>query len=171
MLFVFFINGCIAREIHFLKIVGLDFSRSLQLRFGPSSSENHHVALFKLRQSTTLTAYLEEFERLCNFVTGLPTAATLNCFISGLRTDIHAELSIHNPVTLNQAYGVATLIEDKQLANHQRYNSFSRSNSVPSPSLSNPTPPLPLPTQPPPPVLPRPPRPPPLLPRHSHYAS
>ncbi|XP_022032819.1 uncharacterized protein LOC110933927 [Helianthus annuus] len=90
-----------------------EFSRELELRFGPSSYANHQAALFKLTQSTTVTAYQTEFERLCNFVVGLPKDALLNCFISGLTPEIQSELAIYKPTTLHQAYGLSKLVEDK----------------------------------------------------------
>ncbi|XP_071699636.1 uncharacterized protein [Rutidosis leptorrhynchoides] len=60
------------------------FTRALQLRFGPSYFENHQATLFKLQQTTTVVAYQAEFERICNCVTRLSHTALLNCFISGL---------------------------------------------------------------------------------------
>ncbi|KAL4570350.1 hypothetical protein LXL04_026002 [Taraxacum kok-saghyz] len=88
------------------------FTKALETRFGPSSYDNH-PALFKLRQTTTVTAYLTEFERLSNCITGLPPDALLNCFLSGLRTDISQELAVIRPTTITQAIGLAKLIEDK----------------------------------------------------------
>ncbi|XP_076944493.1 uncharacterized protein LOC143615185 [Bidens hawaiensis] len=96
-----------------------EFTRLLELRFGPSAYDNHQASLFKLRQTTTLTAYVTEFERLSNCVVGLPAEALLNCFLSGLRKDIQQELAILKPTSLPQAIGLAKLLEDK-LAD-QRY--------------------------------------------------
>lgn len=97
----------------------VEFTRLLQLRFGPSSYDNHMAALFKLRQTTTVIAYVTEFERLSNCIVGLTTEALLNCFLSGLRKDIHQELTILRPTSLHQAIGLARLIEDK--LNDQRF--------------------------------------------------
>lgn len=47
------------------------FTRQLELRFGPSSYYNHQAALFKLRQTTTVVAYVTEFERLSNCIVGV----------------------------------------------------------------------------------------------------
>ncbi|KAK9053619.1 hypothetical protein SSX86_024693 [Deinandra increscens subsp. villosa] len=90
-----------------------DFKRALELRFGPSSYENHQSTLFKLRQTTTVTAYQTDFERLANRVIGLSPETLKNCFISGLKSDIQNELAILHPHTLHQTYGLARLIEDK----------------------------------------------------------
>ncbi|GJS06497.1 transposon ty3-G gag-pol polyprotein [Tanacetum coccineum] len=54
------------------------FTRALETRFGPSTYDNHHAALFKLQQTSTVTAYQTEFERLSNCVVGLPPEALLN---------------------------------------------------------------------------------------------
>ncbi|KAL0373933.1 UNVERIFIED_CONTAM: hypothetical protein Sradi_3309000 [Sesamum radiatum] len=42
------------------------FVRSLELRFGPSSYDNHEAALFKLRQRGSVADLQVEFECLCN---------------------------------------------------------------------------------------------------------
>ncbi|GJW15095.1 retrotransposon gag protein [Tanacetum coccineum] len=65
-----------------------NFTRALETRFGPSSYDNHQATLFKLCQTSTITAYQTEFERLSNCVVGLSPQALLDCFISGLRHDI-----------------------------------------------------------------------------------
>ncbi|KAL4575487.1 hypothetical protein LXL04_022332 [Taraxacum kok-saghyz] len=90
-----------------------EFSRALELRFGPSIYENHQATLFKLHQTTTVSAYQSAFEKLSNRVTDLGSEALLNCFLSGLRADIQNEIAIHHPTSLHQAYGLAKLVEDK----------------------------------------------------------
>ncbi|KAG8376732.1 hypothetical protein BUALT_Bualt09G0094400 [Buddleja alternifolia] len=64
------------------------FVRALEVRFGPSSYDNHQAALFKLRQTSSVSDYQAHFEQICNRVVGLPPEAILNCFVSGLRVDI-----------------------------------------------------------------------------------
>jgi len=51
------------------------FCRDLELRFGPSSFENHQQALFKLKKTTYVHEYQKEFEKLCNRVHDLPQIA------------------------------------------------------------------------------------------------
>ncbi|GJW42435.1 ty3-gypsy retrotransposon protein [Tanacetum coccineum] len=102
------------------------FTRALELRFGPSSFENHQAALFKLKQTSSVAAFQTEFERLSNCVVGLPTTALLNCFISGLRSDIQQEIAVYKPTTLHQTYGLSKLIEDKLAANESQVASSSR---------------------------------------------
>lgn len=90
-----------------------EFTRALELRFGPSSFENHQQALFKLQQTGTVSDYQREFERLCNRVIGLSQPAILDCFLSGLRPEIHHELAILNPTSISQTIGLAKLVETK----------------------------------------------------------
>lgn len=73
------------------------FVRALELRFGPSTYENHQAELFKLRQQGSVCDYQAQFEKLSNMVYGLPPNALLNCFISGLYPDIRKELAILKP--------------------------------------------------------------------------
>ena len=89
------------------------FTRSLELRFGPSSYPNHQAELFKLHQQTIVTDYQTRFEKLCNRVHGLSSETILNCFISGLNPEIQRELAILNPYSIPQAIGLVKLIEDK----------------------------------------------------------
>jgi hypothetical protein len=87
------------------------FSRDLELRFGPSTYENHQAQLFKLRQHGTVAEYQANFEKISNPVYGLPHDAILNCFISGLQPEIRSELAIQRPYNISQAIGLAKLIE------------------------------------------------------------
>ncbi|XP_076928272.1 uncharacterized protein LOC143592185 [Bidens hawaiensis] len=89
------------------------FKRDLELRFGPSTYENHQATLFKLRQTATVIEYQTEFEKVSNRVTGLSRDALLNCYISGLWQDIQNEIAIHKPTTLHAACSLSRLIEDK----------------------------------------------------------
>ncbi|KAD4584729.1 hypothetical protein E3N88_22330 [Mikania micrantha] len=93
------------------------FTRLLETLFGPSSYDNHQATLFKLRQSSTVTTYITEFERISNCVVGLPPDALLNCFLSGLCKDIQQELAILKPTNLVLAVGLAKLVEDRLIDN------------------------------------------------------
>nr|GEW15762.1 hypothetical protein [Tanacetum cinerariifolium] len=111
------------------------FIRALEIRFGPSTFENHQATLFKLCQTSTVASYQKEFERISNCVTGLSNEAFQNCFISGLCPEIQSEMALHNPTTLHQTYGLAKVIEDKLSSNRSRFNQppryFSNSTSNP----------------------------------------
>nr|GEV97814.1 retrotransposon Gag protein [Tanacetum cinerariifolium] len=119
------------------------FTRDLETRFGPSSYDNNEAALFKLRQTSTVTEYQTEFERLSNCVGGLFAHAFLNCFLSGLRQDIQQELSILRPQSITQAIGLAKLIEDKNSDPRflPKYNITNRFTSSSTPSTSQTPPP------------------------------
>ncbi|KAL0297786.1 UNVERIFIED_CONTAM: Retrovirus-related Pol polyprotein from transposon.6 [Sesamum radiatum] len=52
------------------------FVRDLELRFGPSSFDNHQAMLFKLRQRGSVAEFQAEFERLCNRVGVAPPSAS-----------------------------------------------------------------------------------------------
>jgi len=62
------------------------FTRSLELRFGPSSYTNHQAKLFKLQQHNTVTEYQTRFEKNCNCVIGLSPDTILNYFLSSSST-------------------------------------------------------------------------------------
>lgn len=89
------------------------FVRRAELRFRPSSFVNHEAQLYKLKQKTTVTAYLGEFETLSTLISGLAPSNLLNCFLSSLREDIQRELYVLKPDDLHEAIGMAKLIEDK----------------------------------------------------------
>lgn len=95
-----------------------DFVRKLELRFGPSSFVNHDAALFKLRQTSTVMAYLGEFQCLSTRVMGLDEHKLLNCFLSSLHDNIQRELYLLKPLNLYDAMGMAKLMKDKYLASH-----------------------------------------------------
>lgn len=115
------------------------FTCALKLRFGPSTFENHQATLFKLRQTSTVTVYQTEFELISNRVTGLSPEILRNCFISGLKQEIQAEISVHNPRTLRETYDIAKLIEDKLNATSKpRFFSSQRPHVTPT-TLQNPS--------------------------------
>jgi hypothetical protein len=115
------------------------FTTELEVRFGPSSYDNHQQALFKLKQSSTVAEYQREFERLCNRVTGLSPIAIVDCFVSGLKFHIQNELAIHRPTHISQAIGLAKLIESKTLASRFVPPSNSRSPPPKPPLLPTPS--------------------------------
>ncbi|RVW75982.1 hypothetical protein CK203_052825 [Vitis vinifera] len=118
------------------------FTHQLDLRFGPSKFINHEAQLYKLKQTSTVEAYLADFENVSTRVTGLSHANMLNCFISGLHDDIQRELSILKPYTLHEAMGLAKLLEDKC---NTAKPFFKKSTAFPTPSASTkPATPLPL---------------------------
>ncbi|KAF1865740.1 hypothetical protein Lal_00021740 [Lupinus albus] len=89
--------------------------------------------LFKLRQTSTVTEYQTRFERLSNEVVCLTSEILLNCFLSGLNSDIARELAIQQPFSVTHAIGLAKLVESKITA--------TKSNDWPStcPTMNVPT--------------------------------
>jgi hypothetical protein len=77
------------------------FAKALELRFGPSTYENHQAELFKLKQLGSVAEYQATFEKIGNQVRGLPHEAMLNCFISGLLLEIRNELAIQKPSNIS----------------------------------------------------------------------
>lgn len=86
--------------------------RSLESRFGPSSYENHESALYKLQQTTTVNDYIQSFVQLSTRVDTLTNTNLLNIFLSGLKPEIHKLLKLFKPPTLDDALGIAKLVED-----------------------------------------------------------
>lgn len=106
------------------------YLQALQTCFAPSQYEDPTGALFKLTQCSTVNTYLSEFEDLANRIIGLPPPFLLNCFISGLASEIRREVQALQPLTLVQATGLARLQEEKFV---DHYRSFC-SRTLPSPS-------------------------------------
>lgn len=89
------------------------FVRQIELRFGPSSFVNHEASLYKLKQTSSVTAYFNDFEDLSTRVPTIGQQSLLNCFLSGLKDEIQHELYILKPNSLYDAMSTAKLIEDK----------------------------------------------------------
>lgn len=89
------------------------FVRLAEIRFGPSKFINREARLYKLKQQSSVTAYMSDFECLSTRIIGLRPSSLLNCFLSGLRDDIQRELYILRPETLEDAMGLAKIVEDK----------------------------------------------------------
>lgn len=116
------------------------FLSALETQFAPTAFEDPRGKLFKLTQSTTVAAYLTEFEALANRLEGLSAADLLSCFVSGLKLDIRREILAQQPTTIAQAAGLAHLQEDKlhDLArvSRQRQSPWQLpSRNTPTPSM------------------------------------
>ncbi|PNX68989.1 hypothetical protein L195_g056467, partial [Trifolium pratense] len=62
----------------------IDFTRAIELDFGPSIYDCPRATLFKLAQTGTVAEYFVQFTSLANRVYGLSNDALVDCFISGL---------------------------------------------------------------------------------------
>ncbi|OMO54256.1 Retrotransposon gag protein [Corchorus olitorius] len=71
------------------------------------------VALFKLRQTSTVSRYQREFEILANRVVGLTQEHIMNLFVSGLKPEIQQEVIMFHPLTHYQAFELALMVEAK----------------------------------------------------------
>jgi hypothetical protein len=100
----------------------LEFTRALEMDFGPSAYDCPRAALFKLSQNSTVTEYYREFNALANRVYGVSTEAFLDCFLSGLQADIRRDVIALSPANLPKAFALAKLFEEKYLAQNKKYS-------------------------------------------------
>ena len=68
------------------------FTKALETKFGPSLYECPRSTLFKLSQTTSVSEFYHSFTTLSNRVTGLSTDALLDCFLSGLKSEIRRDV-------------------------------------------------------------------------------
>ncbi|KAK0603548.1 hypothetical protein LWI29_006160 [Acer saccharum] len=102
-----------------------EFTKAVLHRFGPTDYEDPlevnqctksvHLseALTRLKQTSTVAAYQEAFEKLSHQVDGLPKNFLIGCFIAGLHDEIRFDVKINQPKTLAETIGVARLIEER----------------------------------------------------------
>lgn len=87
------------------------FEPELWARFGPNEGENFHEALMQIRQTGSLEAYQEEFERLHNKVFGLSQEALVGAFMNGLHYSIANRIRMFQPKSLQEVINYARLME------------------------------------------------------------
>ena len=68
--------------------------------------------MIKLKQTTTVKEYQEQFELLANKTQNLPESFFTSCFISGLKEEIKANVLMFKPTNTTQAIGLAKLQEN-----------------------------------------------------------
>ncbi|KAA8549572.1 hypothetical protein F0562_001410 [Nyssa sinensis] len=90
-----------------------ELTKAILHRFGPTDYEDPAEALTRLKQTTTVAAYQEAFERLSPRVDGLSETFLIGCLIAGLQDDIRLDVKIKQPRTLADAIGVARLVEER----------------------------------------------------------
>ncbi|XP_035546666.1 uncharacterized protein LOC118348677 [Juglans regia] len=88
------------------------FSRALMLRFGPTAYDDPMEALTRLKQTSTVASYMNQFEVLANRLRGLSDVHKLSCFLRGLKDEIRIPVRMLYPVNLNAAYGLAKMQEE-----------------------------------------------------------
>ncbi|KAH7547281.1 hypothetical protein FEM48_Zijuj01G0293100 [Ziziphus jujuba var. spinosa] len=84
-----------------------EFSKSLVQHFGPTDYEDPLEALTRLKQTITMEAYQESFEKLSHQVDGLPERFLVGCFIAGLKDEVRLDVKIKHPRCLAEAIFVA----------------------------------------------------------------
>lgn len=105
-----------------------EFSKAVIRRFGPTDYENPSEALARLKQTTTVAAYQEAFEKLSDQVDDLPENFLIGSFIAGLSDEIRLDVKIKQPKSLIDAIGVARLVEEKNML-HQKSTQAFRSQT------------------------------------------
>ena len=87
------------------------FVEALLIRFGSSAYEDPMEALTRLRQTNNVINYKGQFEALFNRIRDLSENHKLSYFLSGLRDEIRLPIKMLNPKTLNEAFGLAKILE------------------------------------------------------------
>ena len=93
-------------------------------RFGPTDYEDPSEALTRLKQTSTLEAYQEAFEKLSHCIDGVPENFLVGCFIAGLKDEICLDVKIKQSRTLTDAIGVARLVEERNNLQKKMSTSF-----------------------------------------------
>ncbi|KAL5800092.1 hypothetical protein ACOSQ4_032976 [Xanthoceras sorbifolium] len=119
-------------------VTWMGFTKALLLRFGPTGYEDPSEALTRHKQTTTLSAYQEEFKKLSHKVDELPEIFLIGCFVVGLKDDIRLDVKIKQPCSLTDAIGVARLVEERNGLQKKGVTNFRGSIfGVPPKSSSN----------------------------------
>ena len=77
-----------------------NFTATLLHRFGPTDFDDPSEALTRLKQTTTVEVYQDEFERISQLIDALPENHLIGCFIAGLKDDIRLDVKLKKPRTL-----------------------------------------------------------------------
>ncbi|KAF5468733.1 hypothetical protein F2P56_012865 [Juglans regia] len=88
-----------------------DFIKAVQIRFGSMPYDDPMESLTRLKQVNTVNDYKSEFEILSNRIRGLSEKNKLSYFLSGLRDEIRLPIRMLNPLSLNDAFGLAKIQE------------------------------------------------------------
>ena len=97
----------------------IDFTRALELEFGPSPYECTRSQLFKLSQIGSVHDYYTQFIALANRVQGVTSEALIDCFVGGLKPDIQHDVIAQSPTTPLCCVSLAKLFEEKYLPKHK----------------------------------------------------
>jgi hypothetical protein len=106
-----------------------EFVKALLHHFGPIDYEDPSEALSRLKQTTTVNAYQEAFEKLSHKVDDLPETFLVGCFIAGLKDEIRLDVRVKQPKTLSEYISVAHLIEERNQFQRKTSNHFRPTTS------------------------------------------
>lgn len=90
-----------------------EFIEALILDFGPTAYECPLASLFKLNQTGTVGEYYKAFIGLVNHVSSINNEALLDCFLSGLQTEIRKDVMALSPPSLVKVVALAKLFKEK----------------------------------------------------------
>ncbi|KAL5834386.1 hypothetical protein ACOSQ4_013883 [Xanthoceras sorbifolium] len=90
-----------------------EFTKAILHRFGPTDYDDPSEALSWLKQTSTVNAYQEAFEKLSYKVDGLSKNFLVGSFIAGLKDDVRLDVRVKQPKTLSDTISVAHLIEER----------------------------------------------------------
>ncbi|KAL5810297.1 hypothetical protein ACOSQ4_026865 [Xanthoceras sorbifolium] len=77
--------------------------------------EDPSKALTRLKQTSSVSVYQEEFEKLSHRVDELPEKFLISCFVAGLKDEIRLDVKIKQPRSLADPIGVARLVEKRNV--------------------------------------------------------
>ncbi|XP_020401789.1 uncharacterized protein [Zea mays] len=133
-------------EYHLNHVTWLEFGQMVADRFGKDQHEVHIRHLFHIRQSSTVSDYVERFSQLIDQLRAYnPTADPvfyIMRFLDGLKDDIKSVVTLQRPKDLDTAFVLAQLQEE---VSDRRRDSRKLDNSFTSKSFSKTHFPLPLP--------------------------
>lgn len=86
---------------------------SLERKYGPSVFDCPRHALLRLTQEGSVTQFHDHLTALVNRVSGVSEEILLDCFLSGLKRELQAELVPWNPDDLEKAVTLAKVFEEK----------------------------------------------------------
>ena len=109
-----------------------EFCQLLLDRFGRDEHELLLRCLFNIRQTTTVSDYIDKFAKLVDQLTAYGSTSDLVCyttkFVDGLRDDIRSAVLIQRPATWDTACVLARLQEE--VANSVKRSEFRSSDSA-----------------------------------------
>ncbi|KAJ0078810.1 hypothetical protein Patl1_22867 [Pistacia atlantica] len=116
--------------------------QSLEKRFGPTEYEDPEGEITKLRQTSTVAAYQTQFEKLAQYVDGLPDRFLARTFVSGLRDDIKGMVKLLRPTSLKEAIGLARLQEKHHCRDRKSFSTPNKPTTFAAPTPTKPSPSL-----------------------------